>query len=925
MTAPLDPHRLRWCFSTLGCVELSFSQICELAGEFHIPGLELRGMGGRMDMPEYCVAEKLTPERMLEICQRQQTQLVVAGSSVKLTSAAAKDRTELLSLGTWAEALRIPFVRVFGGGTWGQPLTEADYGRAVELVNWWRAEKAARHWQVELILETHDAFSASEPCLNLNQRLARPLHLIWDTHHTWRVGGEPPARTWEKIGTLVRHVQIKDSVDRPSARHPYTYVLPSDGQMPLREVIALLQREKFAGFVSLEWERFWHPYLPPLREALARLASQAWFTDVPAGKSLRSTLSAGAAATGVAATASSPDAYDWWRSAAESLLQPLVALMQPGKADLPLRGQASNHGAQADRLESFARPCLLAAHWLASEPGPAEKLSRAQVAEWFRRGLVIGTDPKSPEYWGATANHHQHTVEMAALTLALQIASSSLWKPLTKLERDQVARWFASIRGAGLHRNNHMFFNVMTLAFLGQEGYGRPGDEPVMRHLLDVIESMSVGGGWFIDGMNETVDYYQAYAFHYYGPWWAKLYGHTDPKRAQRWRDWLGQFLKDYVHFFAASGENPPFGRSLCYRFAASAPFGLAEYCGVSVIPPGQARRICSRNLDFFLRQSSRQTQGALSLGWTDEFPQVTEAYSCAGSTYWAAKGFAPLLLPRKHPFWQSPEKPLPAETSDFQIAIPQAGLVVRGDAGEVEVLNNANGICVGNIKFGTWKWGKLGFRSGVGGEIAPAENRYPLDAGLTAEFADGTIAGRHQCQPVIVRPDHCASVYGLGDRFSQNHVSVETNLWWKGGWQLHWHHITAYQKTLLRLGTYSLPLHDSKAEQVEVTEQFGSAHDAHNAVSVQTLLGFQQVRRADSNPQVRTHLLTWHSLTLLAETDWLTGEHDLLALTWVGKPSRAGERWSVAASERGRLTLRHPTFGLWQITHADLPNLTTK
>src|ERR1700693_1049499 len=90
--------------------------------------------------------------------------------------------------------------------------------------------------------------------------------------------------------------------------------------------------------------------------------------------------------------------YEWWRSAAEDLLVPLVALMKPGKADLPLRGQASNHGAQADRLESFARPCLLAAHWLVSEPGAAEKLSRDEVAAWFRRGLVAGTDPSSPEF-----------------------------------------------------------------------------------------------------------------------------------------------------------------------------------------------------------------------------------------------------------------------------------------------------------------------------------------------------------------------------------------------------------------------------------------------------------------------------------------------------------------------------------------------
>jgi hypothetical protein len=612
--------------------------------------------------------------------------------------------------------------------------------------------------------------------------------------------------------------------------------------------------------------------------------------------------------------------YTWWRSAAEDLLKPLAVLMQPGKTDLPLHGQASNHGAQADRLESFARPCLLAAHWLASESSPKEKLSRAEIADWFRRGLLVGTDSGSSEYWGPTANHHQHTVEMAALTLALQIARPQLWEPLSKAEREQVARWFASIRGAGLHRNNHMFFNVMTLAFLAQEGFGRRADGPVMRHLLDVIESMSLGGGWFIDGMNETVDYYQAYAFHYYGQWWSKLYGHTDRKRAQRWKGWLAEFLHDYIHFFAASGENPPFGRSICYRFAATAPFALAEYCGVSAIPPGQARRVCTRNLEFFLSRPIFQKQGALALGWTDEFPALTEVYSCAGSTYWAAKGFAPLLLESKHAFWTSAEIPLPAEGKDFQLAIPHAGLVVRSDAGEVEVLNNANGICVSNTKFGAWKWGKLSFRSGVGGEIAAAENRYPADAALTAEFADGSIFGRHQCQPEAVSSEHCASVYGLGDRFSQNQVNVESRLWWKAGWQFHWHHVVVQQKTRLRLGSYSLPLFDGAAREVEINDRFCFARDARNGVAVQALMGFKQMRRQDSDPNLRTHILTGHSLTLLAETDWLAGEHDLVALTWVGKPSDKPRAWSLDSNRKGSLTLKHPELGSWTINHPDLP-----
>ena len=614
------------------------------------------------------------------------------------------------------------------------------------------------------------------------------------------------------------------------------------------------------------------------------------------------------------------DDYLSWRQAAETLLKPLAALMAPNQADLPLRGQASNHGAAADKLESFARPCLLAAHWLQTEPGLHETVSRKQTAEWFRRGLLLGTDPSSPEYWGPTANHHQHTVEMATLTLTFQIARTQLWDPLSPKERAQVAGWLGSVRGAGLHRNNHMFFCVLPLAFLEQEGFGRPADKPVSRHLLDVLEGMALGGGWFLDGMNETVDYYAAYAWSYYGLWWTKLYGHTDRTRAQRWKDWAAAFLKDYVHFFAASGENPPFGRSICYRFAASAPFALAEFCGVSAVPPGQARRACTRNLEFFLRHPIEQSQGALSLGWTDEFPALSEAYSCAGSAYWAAKGLAPLLLPPSHPFWQAESKPLPSEAGDFQLAVPQAGLVVRGHSGAVEVLNNANGICVGNLKFGTWKWGKLSYRTGFGFEISPAEDRYPLDAALTAEFAGGAIHGRHQCQPIAVEPGHCASVYGLGDRFSRNHVSVETHLWWKGGWQLHWHRVVAHQPATLRLGTYSLPLPDATARVLEVKDDFGLARNTDLAVAIQPLLGFGRVVAHASNPQKRLHLLTWHSLILTAQTEPVKGERDLAALVWGGRSDEDLVTWEVAASETGKLRLRHPALGEWLIQEPGFP-----
>ena len=150
--------------------------------------------------------------------------------------------------------------------------------------------------------------------------------------------------------------------------------------MPLAELVTLLRAEQFDGFISLEWEKLWHPYLPPLRDALVRLQQRNWFSSRRNVRWPPRQPRVQGLPQWRLRPAASAEPYAWWRNAAESLLKPLAALMAPNKADLPLRGQASNHGAPADRLESFARPCLLAAHWLASEPSAREELSRRELA-----------------------------------------------------------------------------------------------------------------------------------------------------------------------------------------------------------------------------------------------------------------------------------------------------------------------------------------------------------------------------------------------------------------------------------------------------------------------------------------------------------------------------------------------------------------
>jgi sugar phosphate isomerase/epimerase len=274
-----DPTGLSWGFSTLGCADLSLPQVCELLQEFSFHDLEIRAIDGRLDLPAWAADNGWTPQRAAALLMEYQIRFCVAGSSFKLVGNDEKSRAEFLSFCHWANLWRARYVRVFGGGTWGQALTEADYSQAAEAVAWCQWEKKRRHWRVDVLLETHDAFSASEPCRQLLARLEKPIGIIWDSHHTWRIGGESPRESWSQLSKWIRHVHLKDSIAKPSARHPFTYVLPGNGEMPLAEVVEILRAQQFAGMVSLEWERLWHPYLPPLRDALRKLQAQPWFSN----------------------------------------------------------------------------------------------------------------------------------------------------------------------------------------------------------------------------------------------------------------------------------------------------------------------------------------------------------------------------------------------------------------------------------------------------------------------------------------------------------------------------------------------------------------------------------------------------------------------------------------------------------------------
>ena len=624
-----------------------------------------------------------------------------------------------------------------------------------------------------------------------------------------------------------------------------------------------------------------------------------------------------------------PDSYVQFVQIAEDLVAPLVPLLKEGSAVIDIEGPPSDHDAMADRLESVARPGLLLALWLQTEPLDAadrkHDFTRAQVAEWMRQSFVTGTDRDHANYWGDLYNYHQNGVEMAIMTMSLAVSRDWVWDKLSEAERDQVAAWLGQMRGTPRYWNNHLFFAVLTIEFLNKEGYGKPGDRAAIGYMMDLLESMHIGNGWFKDGVNETFDYYNAYAFHTYGQWWVDQYGHADPARAERWRNWAHPFVQDLAHFYAASGEHVPYGRSITYRFNGLGAFGLAAKLDLGALPRGEMRRICRKNLEFFMASAMTQSQGLLSLGWTDEFPDLAEPYSAPGSPYWASKGLMMLTLPPDHAFWTDEEQPYPAERGDFARVIPAPRFVMRGIDGQIELLNAGSQIARGNgRRYGPWKWSKLAYRTELGFLIGEDITAYPTDAVLTVERqTTGDRFGRQPTTPVAVSDRHQAYLYTLGTRESKFNVPVRTDVFWNGGWVLAIHRASSVEPVRFLHGSFALGLDTNDRATTDAEDHYARASNGTQHSAIQSLGGFT-ASRFDRRPEdgPRQHLTHPEHVTPVLTTDWGMGERVLPVLIWAGDDPEDGAPWEPTLTDEGRWTLTHPTLGRWDITHDMLPGI---
>ncbi|OQO08614.1 hypothetical protein B0A48_06484 [Cryoendolithus antarcticus] len=344
--------------------------------------------------------------------------------------------------------------------------------------------------------------------------------------------------------------------------------------------------------------------------------------------------------------------------ACASLLDPLEAGFSPERALVRVGGTGARFDETAAQIEGFARPLWGLAPLLAGG-------GQYKNASLWTKGLIAGTDPKSPEFWGNMESLDQRMVESCPIGYTLAIAGLHFWDPLSPTERDNVAAWIGSMNDKEMPNTNWLWFRVF--ANLGLKANNAPYSADRIEADMNHLEIFYRGDGWTNDGPAgyTQMDYYSgSFAIQYLQLLYAKLAAKDDPVRSEEFLHRAQLFALDFVHYQAPSGHSIPFGRSLTYRFATIAFWSAFAFASAEPPAPltwGMIKGLVLRNLRWWSKQHHIfQSNGMLNIGYTYPNYYLAEPYNSPGSPYWCMLAFACLAQPESHPFWSSVEEAHP-------------------------------------------------------------------------------------------------------------------------------------------------------------------------------------------------------------------------------------------------------------------------
>ncbi|HVI43253.1 MAG TPA: DUF2264 domain-containing protein [Chitinophaga sp.] len=347
----------------------------------------------------------------------------------------------------------------------------------------------------------------------------------------------------------------------------------------------------------------------------------------------------------------------------QRITTPVVENMSKGtlKKNMPLE-KGPGYGLAVEKvtyLEAFGRCISGMAPWLAlPDDNTPEGKIRKQLREQVLQGIVNGVNPSAPDYLNFRSEA-QPLVDAAYLCQTFMRAPEALWQPLDNTTKSNVIKELKELRRIRPAYNNWLLFAGMVEAFLLSIGEEY---EPLRTMVATKkIQEWYAGDGFYSDGPQFSLDYYNGYVIH---PMFTDMLKVLVDKKQAGKADYdqaikrMQRFAELQERMIAPDGTYPALGRSMTYRTAAFQP--LVQLALNHQLPdgiePAQVRCAMTAIMkNIFEMNGTFDQQGWLQLGICGHQPEVADVYTSTGSLYICTNGFLALGLPEQDPFWSAP------------------------------------------------------------------------------------------------------------------------------------------------------------------------------------------------------------------------------------------------------------------------------
>jgi sugar phosphate isomerase/epimerase len=248
---------MKLAFTTLGCPQWDLATIVKRAVEYGFDGVDFRGYLGRIPLPEIPEFTARAAESAA-LVRAAGLEVPCLSSSAGIAGDPQAALDEIAAYAPICQAFGAPLLRVFGGGDFAEEDRNHAAVRAILTLR--EAAEIAAHYDFTVVLETHDRWVAGTSLRPIMEAVDSPrVGILWDVHHPYRIAGESPSATWDAVGPWVKYTHVKDSRLDPANPDGHQLCLTGEGDIPLPEIMRVLQAGGYDGWLTLEWEKHWHP------------------------------------------------------------------------------------------------------------------------------------------------------------------------------------------------------------------------------------------------------------------------------------------------------------------------------------------------------------------------------------------------------------------------------------------------------------------------------------------------------------------------------------------------------------------------------------------------------------------------------------------------------------------------------------------